>query len=70
MTATASLAHADLTTTAVAAELGCSPQTVRRFSDAGVLRAFRLTPKSPRRFHREDVERLLARVTEGGRADA
>jgi excisionase family DNA binding protein len=48
-----------LTTSEVVERLGVSPQTVRRLADAGELPHFRLTPRSPRRFRCEDVDRLL-----------
>jgi len=51
-----------LRTREVAEALGVSTQTVRRFADAGVLPAIRLTPRSPRRFREEDVRRLLERA--------
>lgn len=58
MTATTLTPPEALTTREAADVLGVSPATVRRFADRGVLPASRLTPFSPRRFRREDVERL------------
>jgi excisionase family DNA binding protein len=54
----------------VAAELGVTDRTVRRFADHGFLPAVRLTPRSPRRFRREDVDRLLSAALAGGSAAA
>jgi len=39
-----------------------SPQTIRRWADEGLLPGIRLTPSSPRRYRREDVEALLERA--------
>ena len=59
-----------MTTSEVAAELGVTDRTVRTFADRGFLPAVRLTPTSPRRFRREDVDRLLSAATAGGSAAA
>jgi excisionase family DNA binding protein len=49
-----------LLTAAQAAELlEVDPRTVSRLADIGKLPAIRLSEKSPRRYRREDVERLL-----------
>jgi excisionase family DNA binding protein len=44
------------------------PSTVRRLADEGVLPATRLTPRSPRRFDRTDVQRLIEQAREQGSA--
>ena len=43
----------------VASLLGVHINTVRRWSDEGALRAFRVGPRGERRFRREDVEAFL-----------
>jgi excisionase family DNA binding protein len=55
-----------LTTGDVARRLLVNPRTVRRLEKQGLLPAFRLTPKSPRRFRTSDVEEFLARAERGG----
>ena len=35
------------------------PNTVRRWSNQGILRSYRIGPRGDRRFKREDVERFL-----------
>jgi excisionase family DNA binding protein len=37
--------------------------TVRRWSNKGILKAYRLTPRGDRRFLREDVLRLVSKET-------
>jgi DNA-binding transcriptional MerR regulator len=46
----------------VARLLDVSEATVRRYSEAELLPAVRLTPTGPRRFREEDVRRLLKRA--------
>ena len=48
-----------LTVGQVAARLNVHPNTVRRWTQQGLLSAYRLGPRGDRRFHRSDVERLL-----------
>ena len=48
-----------LLTREVAEALDCSPFTVRRLAQKGVLEPVRLTPKAYLRFRPEDVDRLL-----------
>jgi excisionase family DNA binding protein len=50
----------------VAAQLGVSVNTIRRWTATGHLPAVRLTPLSPLRFRRRDVEALIER---GAKAD-
>jgi excisionase family DNA binding protein len=54
-----------VTTAEAARRLGIAPRTVRTFADRGDLPAIRLTPRSPRRFRVEDIERLLERARAG-----
>jgi excisionase family DNA binding protein len=55
-----------LTTGQVARCLGVSERTVQRLADRGILKASRLAPYSPRRFSREQVERILERLRAEG----
>lgn len=48
-----------LTPADAAALLEVSTDTLRRLADSGELRTTRLTVGSPRRYFREDIERLL-----------
>ena len=45
-----------LTVREVAAMLNIHINTVRRWSDLGVLKAYRIGPRGDRRFRREDVD--------------
>jgi excisionase family DNA binding protein len=56
-----------LTVREVAQLLHIHTNTVRRWSDRGVLKAYRITQRGDRRFRREDVARFLAEFNpEGG----
>jgi len=48
-----------LSITEVARLLGVSMMTLRRWDTKGILRSFRPTPSSQRRYRRVDVERFL-----------
>ena len=48
-----------LTTSEVAHLLNIHVNTVRRWSDHGLLRVYRLGSRGDRRFRREDIERFL-----------
>ena len=48
-----------LTTTAVAQFLGVHPNTVRHWSEIGILESYRIGPRGDRRFRREDVDDFL-----------
>lgn len=54
---------------AAARYLGVHENTVRRWEEAGLIRAIRL-PSGVRRFRRDDVERLRAGIYEEGAFDA
>jgi excisionase family DNA binding protein len=54
---------------AAAQHLGVHENTVRRWEQAGLIRAIRL-PSGVRRFRREDVESMRARMYEPGAFDA
>jgi excisionase family DNA binding protein len=61
--------ESDLVGVSEAAKLAnMSIDTIRRYSDQGILKTLR-TPKNHRRFHRSDVEALVAPV-KPGQADA
>jgi excisionase family DNA binding protein len=55
-----------LTVKDVARFLNIHTNTVRRWSDNNVLKAYRITPRGDRRFRREDIERLLSNYNESG----
>ena len=55
-----------LTVSEVAAELGVSENTVRRWSDAGHLHVYR-TPGGQRRFSRQSINAFLRSVEDGAR---
>ena len=46
--------------------LGVHPNTIRSWTDAGRLTAFRINARGDRRFRRADVERILVEVGQGG----
>ena len=48
-----------LTVTNIAQWLGVCPNTLRRWSDRGIIRAYCLGPRRDRRFHHQDVEAFL-----------
>ena len=56
-----------LTVTEVSRLLHVHPNTLRRWSNDGRIRAYRITPRGDRRFEREEIARFLAEVT--GQAD-
>ena len=49
-----------LTVREVARLLHVHPNTLRRWSNKGRIRVYRITPRGDRRFKREDIARLLA----------
>ena len=53
-------ANALLTTSEVAQLLYVHINTVRRWSNRGVLKAYRIGPRGDRRFRRAEIVRLLA----------
>ena len=56
-----------LTVREVARLLHVHPNTLRRWSNKGVIRAYRITPRGDRRFKREEIVRFLAELN--GQAD-
>jgi excisionase family DNA binding protein len=53
-----------LTVRDVARALGVSKQTVRRWSDSGILKGY-MTPGGQRRFSQQDVKDLLEKLKRG-----
>jgi excisionase family DNA binding protein len=53
-----------LTVKDVARFLNIHTNTVRRWSDNNILKAYRITPRGDRRFRKEDIERFLSRYDE------
>jgi len=51
-----------LTVREVARLLHIHPNTLRRWSDAGRIRAYYITPRGDRRFSRQDIARFLAEL--------
>ena len=49
-----------LTAGEVAQLLHIHPNTVRRWSDKGIIQAYRISKRGDRRFRRTDIERFLA----------
>ena len=56
-----------LTVREVARLLHVHPNTLRRWSNNGRIRAYRITPRGDRRFEREEIARFLAELN--GQAD-
>ena len=52
-----------LTTSEVAELLNVHINTVRRWSDHGLIRAYRICPRGDRRFDREEIVRFLTKMT-------
>ncbi len=59
-----------LTVAQAATLLGVHPNTIRAWTDAGRLTAYRINPRGDRRFRRGDVVRLLVEVGPEGQTDA
>lgn len=61
-----------LTVKEVARLLHIHSNTVRRWSDRGIIRAYRITRRGDRRFRREDIARFLAELnaTKGDEREA
>ena len=55
-----------LTTTGVAQLLGVHSNTVRHWSEKGILKSYRIGPRSDRRFRREEVDDFLKELIEKG----
>jgi excisionase family DNA binding protein len=55
-----------LTVREVARLLHVHPNTLRRWSNNGRIRSYRITPRGDRRYRLRDVERFLARLNSVG----
>lgn len=55
-----------LTVRKVARLLNIHVNTVRRWSDQGILRAYRITKRGDRRFKRDDIDSLLSELNNNG----
>jgi excisionase family DNA binding protein len=55
-----------LTVTEVARLLHIHPNTLRRWSNQGIIRAYRITRRGDRRFKREEVVRFLTELNGHG----
>jgi excisionase family DNA binding protein len=55
-----------LTVREVARLLHIHPNTLRRWSNRGRIRAYRITPRGDRRFKREEIARFLAEFNAQG----
>ena len=55
-----------LTIREVARLLHIHSNTVRRWADQGIIRAYRITRRGDRRFRREDIARFLAELNKNG----
>jgi len=55
-----------LTVREVAQLLHVHANTVRRWSDRGILKGYRITSRGDRKFKREDIARFIAELTESG----
>jgi excisionase family DNA binding protein len=53
-----------MTTSGVARMLHLHVNTVRRWSNRGILKPYRIGPRGDRRFKRDDITELLAQSTE------
>ena len=51
-----------LTVREVARLLHVHPNTLRRWSNKGIIRAYRITPRGDRRFKREEIAQFLAEL--------
>jgi excisionase family DNA binding protein len=60
-------ANGMLTITEVSRLLHVHPNTLRRWSEEGIIRAYRIGPRGDRRFKLEDItELLLGKAEDGG----
>ncbi len=55
-------ASALLTTSEVARQLNVHINTVRRWSNRGIIKAYRIGPRGDRRFQREDIASFLTEL--------
>jgi excisionase family DNA binding protein len=55
-----------LTTIEVSRLLHVHPNTLRRWSDNGIIRTYRIGPRADRRFRQDDITRFLTHLKESG----
>ena len=55
-----------LTTTEVSQMLHVHPNTLRWWSDNGIIRTYRVGPRADRRFRPDDITRFLTQLKENG----
>jgi len=53
-----------LNTTEVSRLLHVHPNTVRRWSNNGIIQTYRIGPRADRRFRQDDIDRLLVQLRE------
>lgn len=58
--------HQLMTVKEAAAWLKVHPNTLRRWTEIGLLKAFRVGPRGDRRFERKEIERMLAEFDGAG----
>ena len=54
-----------LTTSEVARKLNVHINTIRRWSNKGILKAYRIGPRGDRRFKKRDIEKLILEEKSG-----
>ncbi len=64
--ATASKIEPMLTTAEVSRLLHVHPNTLRRWSDSGIIKTYRVGPRGDRRFSRDDITHFLASLEGNG----
>ncbi|MFC2069210.1 helix-turn-helix domain-containing protein [Chloroflexota bacterium] len=55
-----------LTTTEVSRQLHVHPNTLRRWSDKGIIKTYRIGSRADRRFKQNDIARFLAQLRVNG----
>ena len=55
-----------LNTTEVSRLLHVHPNTLRRWSNNGIIKTYRIGPRGDRRFRQDDIDRLLVQLRENG----
>ena len=64
--ATSNKIEAMLNTADAARLLYVHPNTLRRWSDHGLIKTYRIGPRSDRRFRRDDINHFLVKFRENG----
>ena len=55
-----------LSTTEVSQLLHVHPNTLRRWSNKGIIKTYRIGPRADRRFRQDDIDRFLVQLRENG----